>query len=113
MKQFEGEACEKRKCPNNCQGNGECLINGNIFFGSFSQKKISILDRPPSTKKSMIPKDLINEETETTKKVEKKKCKNNCSGNGKCKLNGECICDLNWIGEDCSKKVCLEDCNSN
>ena len=51
----------------------ECLINGNIFFGSFSQKKISILDRPPSTKKSMIPKDLINEETETTTKVENNK----------------------------------------
>jgi tenascin len=41
-----------------------------------------------------------------------RKCKNNCSGNGKCTHSGKCICDFNFVGEDCASKICKDDCNS-
>ena len=43
---------------------------------------------------------------------EKRKCKNNCSGHGKCTQTGKCICDMNFVGEDCGMKMCKDDCNS-
>lgn len=33
---------------------------------------------------------------------EKKKCLNDCSGNGICLDNGECKCNVNYKGDDCS-----------
>lgn len=36
-------------------------------------------------------------------KLNKKSCKNNCSGNGKCNDNGYCECNSEFDGEDCSK----------
>lgn len=38
-------------------------------------------------------------------------CPNNCTDNGKC-INHQCVCSGNWIGIDCGKDACPENCNS-
>lgn len=38
------------------------------------------------------------------------KCPNNCSGRGKCMLNGKCWCDPLFSGESCEN---FEGCNQN
>lgn len=37
-------------------------------------------------------------------------CPNNCSSHGKC-VNHKCICTGSWIGDDCSKNACPNDCH--
>jgi hypothetical protein len=37
-------------------------------------------------------------------------CPNDCSGNGICRVNNQCICSHFFYGEDCSKK---RECNAN
>lgn len=39
----------------------------------------------------------------------KPQCKNDCSGNGVCVRDGECICRGEWQNEDCSYNVCYDD----
>jgi len=38
------------------------------------------------------------------------KCLNNCSMHGEC-VDGKCVCDPGYYGEDCSNKKCDKDCN--
>ena len=35
-----------------------------------------------------------------------------CSGHGICKVNGSCLCDVDYIGHDCSMSTCLNNCSS-
>lgn len=38
-------------------------------------------------------------------------CPNNCSSHGVC-FNHSCVCENDWGGRDCSKRLCPEDCGS-
>merc|ERR1719359_712012 len=33
-------------------------------------------------------------------------CPNDCSGNGECNVYSACMCYRNWMGADCSERVC-------
>ena len=33
-------------------------------------------------------------------------CPNDCSGNGRCNEHSACECMRNWMGADCSERVC-------
>ena len=35
-----------------------------------------------------------------------------CSGHGICKVDGSCLCDVDYIGHDCSMSTCLNNCSS-
>ncbi|XP_063697443.1 multiple epidermal growth factor-like domains protein 8 [Culicoides brevitarsis] len=38
-------------------------------------------------------------------------CPNNCSSHGKC-VNHKCICSSSWLGDDCSKNACPQNCHA-
>jgi len=35
------------------------------------------------------------------------RCNNDCSGNGICNAGSVCECELNFLGNDCSERLCL------
>lgn len=36
-------------------------------------------------------------------------CPNNCTGHGGC-IDGACVCDAGWAGDDCAQRSCGADC---
>jgi len=38
-------------------------------------------------------------------------CPNNCTDRGKC-VGHTCVCQGDWIGNDCSQNACPEDCGT-
>lgn len=36
-------------------------------------------------------------------------CPNNCTDHGKC-VDHSCVCNANWVGDDCSQDACPDGC---
>lgn len=70
------------QCPNSCHFNGDCVHGRCHCFLGF---------RGPD--------------------CGKRSCPRNCSGHGKCLMNGVCECDNGHTGIDCSTAVCDEQCS--
>lgn len=86
---YNGDACDRKGCPNKCNDRGYCL-NGTCYC------------HPGYSGDG----------------CERKRCPNDCSGNGACRLGGICECLNGYGGKDCSEKPCPglvghKQCNGN
>jgi hypothetical protein len=80
---WSGNTCGNRQCPGDCTGHGLCQENGECKCQEgFRGIDCSILT-----------------------------CPNDCSNNGQC-MNGTCVCDAGYSGDDCgSVNICPNDCS--
>ena len=73
-------------CPQNCSGNGDCLMsNDNTIF-------------------CQCHKGYGGPTCASTV------CSRACSGHGAC-LDGECFCEYGYVGEDCAVEICPRNCS--
>ena len=82
---FSGDACQNRVCPDFCNNNGRCTVNGTCAcFGGFQ----GVSCRTPTVSPA-----------ETT-------CPMHCSGKGTCQTNGTCACVDGHFGMGCELLRC-------
>lgn len=79
---YEGKACQRTSCPNQCSGHGTCEYIENLGV--------------PVSMDSGIPSTYLNDERPVTKAYHHW---------DKTRTRG-CVCDPEWADVDCSKRMC-------
>ncbi|KAE9552406.1 hypothetical protein FO519_004387 [Halicephalobus sp. NKZ332] len=130
---WSGEFCDQKDCADpTCSNNGICQ-NGTCYcaagwYGSNCEQRISTACSPldhynlprksyQSSSVGKIQNDVpvADKEHVPVRKIEKLPKRNEestCSPacvHGVC-LDGHCVCDISFGGEDCSEKICLPGC---
>jgi len=113
---IEGDCRWNVTCPEDCNGNGDCL-DGKCFckdgwYGTTCKKK-SCLNMCSGHGICASNRTCVCQSDYTGESCEIRRCPNNCHGtdHGIC-FNLTCVCKANYFGVDCSQQRCPKDCSN-